>query len=423
MRDLKIIRRLKVVHSVSNKNTSWRSIDEATKFMLEQFDEIDELLEQLLEVDLVRVNASDDAVRVLLDERSPIEKKGFKVRKSEDETKVEINPADRKTVERAYFLLERKKDIMIHREKYFAFLQDLDYKPNSREFKAHKKVIDKRFNETLKEIDRAEGVIRKVAREGYLDTYFKKFLKETMKRLTEHFKGLYDKSERKLFVNFYDDHLEIKAFLIFNNLHAIESNENFRQYCVRFTLVLGGDLHRSKWIKVLDGFKIPKPNEDKGEFVKDSLDAYYYIVTSMEYDGIDKIEDYGKFPEVDIKRADWRDLANAIEIGEEGSYIMFRLKPKLLKTDQYKAAQRLKEILLSKILQPEFHDVHDDIVFTIDQIKRSKWVRFTPKVDDYFAFNTVSLKNLEKEVPELSPRDKIQIMKIIQLARKPWLKN
>jgi len=410
---LKTIRKLDVIYSAPNKNTSFRSIEEVMKHMdraEKRLNELDEELKPLLDVKLVPVNASRPTT---IDFTLNTEDSKRKVTKSEDVVKVQISKKDKKAMDNGYQKIAEYQKIQRNMD---GFLTVIEGERTDRLYQKAKERGQKILNHAKGSAENAEKVLEKIAN-GYIDAHFKKFMNSTIRKVRGYFRGSYDKSTVKLFPSYTENDLEIKCYLIFGHIYDTRHKE-MEDYCIRFSLVLGGDDHRTYWVKVMDeGFRLPVPGEGLGAEVKDPNAAFRYIITRMALDGI---QEQGYFPpDIDFKRADWGDVANLMEFDEELRWIRFRLKPGMTNRQQHEAAKRLKEIIIRKILDMDYHDVHD-VMYQIYQEKASNGktltlVEFTSDLKNMFKFSYVAIENITKMVPHaLNSRQKVAIQKAIQ---------
>lgn len=403
MKELKTIRRLDVITNLTSKN-SIRSIKELRNILKKRNQELDVIEETLLDLDLVPVNASRTIRIIDQSDEDWKSEKGFKVkRESKDDVKVHIKKSDRNAVEKSYRVLRELERAKADSAKLISILtthysDHPDYKAAIKEAKA---LADR----AAKKAEKAEVVIRKIAREGYLDNHFKKFMNQTMRRVLDYFDGAYDKSKRDLFVNFYTNHLEIKSYLTFSNLY--NENDSYHDYTIMISTIIGGDQHRSKWIRV-GGKNFPSHGEDLGAKVKTVKDAYLKIIHLMS---LDNIKEFDYFPEIDIKKSSFKDFANVIEIDENRAYIMFRLKPNLTLSQQYDAANALKDIIIYNLVDKDYNHEHD-IHFELKKIKRSTWVEFVPVLKDHFRLDSNVLDWLGRHY-KLTTKQKNAIKQII----------
>lgn len=407
---LKTIRKLDVIYSTPNRNTSFRSLEEVMKHMdrvEKRLNELDEELKPLLDVKLVPVNAAAPDKIVFTDNSNRTRPK---VMKSEDVTKIEVNKSDKKAVDKAY---QRIKDYQNLDRDMQGFLSFIEKERNSRSYLAARKralKIEKKVKESAKN---AERVLKRIGK-GYVDTHFKEFIKFTMEKVKKYYRGTYTKSTIKLFPFFADSHVEVRCYLIFDKIYGVKHKVK-EDYCIMFSVILGGENHRNYYVKILDeGFSAPSITDDFGRHkAKNKEDAYNYIITRMAVDGI---QEQGYFPkDIDFKKADWKDIANRCEIDKEGRWVRFKLKPGLPRGQQYKAADRLGKILLRKILDKSYHKRHE-IDFDIYTEKASNgremvWIEFTSNLKDNLQFNYTALKNL---FPDFNDKQLVELEKTIQ---------
>ena len=402
---------LRVVNNI-NKGISFRSVNELKKAIKKSQKEIIELADvfEFYIDDLVKVTSGESIVLVDTSDDSKKRLRRGRVRKSVNKPNISFSPVDVKNIEKNFQYLEALEGSILKSDMYLASLET--------SFRTHpdyvkiKKGVLKLKEDAINVMEDAEEAIRSIAN-GYVNEDFLNFIKAVKRHVLKHVKGNYKKSETKLFVRFYDDVIEFKAYLILHDLYGIDKQTEYKQYSIILSNVISGeDNIRSYYVNTNKQFVIPskRPSSlDIGTEVKTELDAFYKILNLIAIDGI---KEYSEFPsDFNITRKQYKDFAGDIEFENDGSSIKFKLLEGLTPTQRMSAAKELKKLLIESILDDSYHDLHD-IVFEIEKSRKYYWAAFYPELKDRFKFGYLALNWLEDEY-DLSSTQIREIKKII----------